>query len=100
MHDDGPQVIFPSPAISSEKAAARLREAEAILAEAGLPGAVAESHGETLLVCLASSAQLARLQDDIFRDSLVARLTALGYPYVALDLGPDAPGAGASGGTA
>ncbi len=99
MHDDGPQVILPAPAPLPEKAAARLREAEAILAEAGLPGAVAEAQSDTLLIRLASAAQLARLRDDPFRDGLVARLTALGYPYVALDLGPDAPEVAASQGT-
>jgi hypothetical protein len=79
-------VILPAPALSGERAAARLRDAEAILAEAGFHGAVAENHAETLLVRLGSSSHLVRLQDDAFREALVARLSALGFPYVAVDL--------------
>src|SRR5262245_47453062 len=91
MHDDGPQVILPAPALSPEKGAARLQEAEAILGDAGLAGAVPEDHGETLIIRLADAAHLIRLQDGAFRGALVARLSALGFPYVAVDLALDGP---------
>ena len=91
MDDDAPHVILPLPTTSPEKAAARLQEAEAILFEVGLAGAVAEEHAETLLVRLGGSSHLVRMQDDAFRDALVARLSALGFPYVAVDLAFDGP---------
>jgi len=86
MHDDGPQIILQAPGLSPERASERLRAAEAILAAEGFFGAAAEEHGETLLIRLAAGAHIARLQDDDVRDGLVARLSALGFPYVALDL--------------
>ncbi len=100
MHDDSPQVILPPPALSPEKAAARLRKAEAILAAAGLAGAKADEQGETLLIQLANPGGLVRLQDDGFREMLVARLSALGFPYVAVELSADAPGAAEAGSSA
>ncbi len=99
MHDDSPQVILPPP-LSPAKAAARLREAEAILAAAGLAGAKADEQSETLLIQLADPGGLVRLQDDGFRGELVARLSALGFPYVALELSADAPGAAEAGSSA
>jgi hypothetical protein len=98
VHDDGPQIILQAPGFSPERAAERLRAAEAILAEAGFHGAAAEEHGETLVVRLPAPADITRLQDDDLRDGLVTRLSALGFPYVALDLALNAPEAGPSGG--
>ncbi len=87
MHDDRPQVILPAPE-APERVAARLRDAKAILAAAGFDGAGVEEQEQTLLIRIAS-ADFARLRDEAFRERLVARLTPLGYAFVALDLTPD-----------
>ena len=95
MHDDGPQVILPAPE-APERAAARLREAKAILAAAGFDGAGVEEQEQTLLIRIAP-ADIARLRDEAFREMLVARLKSLGYAFVALDLTPDGVGGSAPG---
>jgi hypothetical protein len=88
MHDDEPQVIVPAPEASG-RVAARLREAQAILAESRFSGGrVEEEEGPTLLIRLAP-ADLPRLQDDAARNALVARFKSLGYAFVALDITPD-----------
>jgi hypothetical protein len=99
VHDDGPQVILPAPALSPERVAERTSAAEAVLAAWGFAGARAEDQGATLLLQLVP-ADIARLQDDAVRDALVERLSALGYTYVALDLTADDPGAGCASDTA
>ena len=98
MHDDGPQVILPAPA-APERVAERLREAGAILAESGFAGAQVEDQGQTILIQIAPT-DLTRLQDETFRDGLVARLKSLGYAFAAIDITPDDAGAGAPGGRA
>ena len=91
MHADESQVIVPAPGASGE-VAARLREAQAILAESRFTGGrVEEEEGPTLLIRLAPS-DLPRLQQDgAARGALVARLKSLGYAFVALDITPDGP---------
>jgi len=98
MHDDGPQMILPAP-VAPERVAARLREAQAILAAAGFPGAGVEEHEQTLLIKI-DPAELTRLQDEGFREGLVARLKSLGYAFAAIDVTPKGEGAAASGASA
>ncbi len=92
MDDRAPQVNLPPPALSPDKAAERLREAKAILAAAGFPGAGVGEHEHTLLIEI-DPGDLARLQDEAFREGLVVRLKSLGYAFIALDVTPDDAGA-------
>ncbi len=86
-HDDGPQIILPAPA-SPERTAERLRRAEAVVREAGFPWARVEEREETLLIRMAS-VHLPRLREEELREGLVARLKALGYAFVAIELPPE-----------
>jgi hypothetical protein len=95
MHDDGPQVILPVPG-TAKRVEERLRKAQAILAEAGFRGVRLEEYEETLLIAI-EPGDLTRLQDEQFREGLVARLKSLGYAFAAIELTPGGAGAAASG---